>query len=331
MLKTDDIKKAMRYKLGVAFGFISTLAITPCLGFAFREIPLTPSAYTAGLTLTAAVPQTLGIGISLVRSCGGNEGLALMLTGASGRGGRVGGQGKAVHSGPQRGTAEHRWHCSKRVCNGHFPGQFATVLAGCGERWWFEQGSKACCLLRSARLLTPSPLRIPPPCCSGASASHACAAPATAPASACMHDIEWLRTNPPPPWRSGHQHHWHLHHATLAQGPLFRHGCDGASQDLYCQQWWRGCRTCLSATLRESCVVLRRPLRVLAQAPAFACLPRHGAAPPLLPCPPPFRPPACLPAHPTHADFDLSIDMVALLVNLLLSVFVPSVIGKVGG
>lgn len=35
-----------------------------------------------GLTLTTAVPQTLGIGISLVRSCGGNEGLALMLTGA---------------------------------------------------------------------------------------------------------------------------------------------------------------------------------------------------------------------------------------------------------
>ena len=33
-----------------------------------------------GLTLTTAVPQTLGIGISLVRSCGGNEGLALMLT-----------------------------------------------------------------------------------------------------------------------------------------------------------------------------------------------------------------------------------------------------------
>lgn len=30
------------------------------------------------------------------------------------------------------------------------------------------------------------------------------------------------------------------------------------------------------------------------------------------------------------ADFDLSIDMVALLVNLLISVLVPSVIGKVG-
>lgn len=34
-----------------------------------------------GLTLTTAVPQTLGIGISLVRSMGGNEGLALFLTG----------------------------------------------------------------------------------------------------------------------------------------------------------------------------------------------------------------------------------------------------------
>ncbi|KAL4434255.1 hypothetical protein ABPG75_000696 [Micractinium tetrahymenae] len=80
MLKTDDIKAALKHRLGVLFGFLSTLAITPCLGFAFREIPLTPDAYTAGLTLTTAVPQTLGIGISLVRSCGGNEGLALMLT-----------------------------------------------------------------------------------------------------------------------------------------------------------------------------------------------------------------------------------------------------------
>ena len=81
LLKTDDIKKAWQYKLGVAFGFLSTLAITPCLGFAFRAIPLTPQAYTIGLVLNTAVPQTLGIGISLVRSCGGNEGLALMLTG----------------------------------------------------------------------------------------------------------------------------------------------------------------------------------------------------------------------------------------------------------
>lgn len=68
MLRTDDIKAAWRHKLGVLFGFVSTLAVTPCLGFAMREISLTPQAYTMGLTLTTAVPQTLGIGISLVRA-----------------------------------------------------------------------------------------------------------------------------------------------------------------------------------------------------------------------------------------------------------------------
>ena len=44
MLRTDDIKAAWRHKLGVLFGFVSTLAVTPCLGFAFREISLTPEA-----------------------------------------------------------------------------------------------------------------------------------------------------------------------------------------------------------------------------------------------------------------------------------------------
>ena len=80
-LKTEDIKAAWQHKLCVLFGFVSTLALTPCFGFLLRIIPLTPAAYAAGLTVTAAVPQTLGIGITLVRSCGGNEGLALLLTG----------------------------------------------------------------------------------------------------------------------------------------------------------------------------------------------------------------------------------------------------------
>lgn len=48
MLKTDDIKKALRHKWGVLFGFVSTLAITPCLGFALREIHLTPEVRTPG-------------------------------------------------------------------------------------------------------------------------------------------------------------------------------------------------------------------------------------------------------------------------------------------
>jgi sodium/bile acid cotransporter 7 len=55
--------------------------VTPCLGFALREIPLNPPEFAAGLALFAAVPTTLGVGVSLVRSCAGNEGLALLLTG----------------------------------------------------------------------------------------------------------------------------------------------------------------------------------------------------------------------------------------------------------
>jgi predicted Na+-dependent transporter len=47
-LDTGDVKRALKYKMGVAFGFISTLAITPCLGFAYREIPLTPDEFTVG-------------------------------------------------------------------------------------------------------------------------------------------------------------------------------------------------------------------------------------------------------------------------------------------
>lgn len=49
MLKTDDIKKALRHKWGVLFGFVSTLAITPCLGFALREIHLIPEVRGRGL------------------------------------------------------------------------------------------------------------------------------------------------------------------------------------------------------------------------------------------------------------------------------------------
>lgn len=48
VLKTDELKAALRHRLGVIYGFIAVLGITPCLGFAYREIPLTPSAFAAG-------------------------------------------------------------------------------------------------------------------------------------------------------------------------------------------------------------------------------------------------------------------------------------------
>ena len=80
VLKTEDIRAALKHKVGVLYGFVAIIGITPCLGFALRAIPLTPPEYSYGLALFSAVPTTLGIGVSLVRSCKGNEGLALLLT-----------------------------------------------------------------------------------------------------------------------------------------------------------------------------------------------------------------------------------------------------------
>ncbi|KAG2453576.1 hypothetical protein HYH02_001794 [Chlamydomonas schloesseri] len=81
-LNTTELKKAMaRESLPtVIFGWVMISIVTPILGFAMREIPLTPPAFSVGLTIFCLVPTTLGIGIALVRSCKGNEAIALLLT-----------------------------------------------------------------------------------------------------------------------------------------------------------------------------------------------------------------------------------------------------------
>ncbi|PNW75313.1 hypothetical protein CHLRE_12g521950v5 [Chlamydomonas reinhardtii] len=81
-LNTSELKKALaRESLPtVIFGFVMISFVTPILGFAMREIPLTPPAFAVGLTIFCLVPTTLGIGIALVRSCKGNEAIALLLT-----------------------------------------------------------------------------------------------------------------------------------------------------------------------------------------------------------------------------------------------------------
>ncbi|GIL46904.1 hypothetical protein Vafri_3772 [Volvox africanus] len=82
VLNTTELRTAMRRESwpSVAFGFLMILLITPALGFAMREIPLTPPAFAVGLTIFCLVPTTLGIGVALVRSCKGNEAIALLLT-----------------------------------------------------------------------------------------------------------------------------------------------------------------------------------------------------------------------------------------------------------
>ncbi|EFN58255.1 hypothetical protein CHLNCDRAFT_20234, partial [Chlorella variabilis] len=79
VLRTEDIKRALSYWPGIVYGFVGILALTPFLGFALRELPLTPPEFASGLTIFAAVPTTLGVGEALVRASGGNAALALLL------------------------------------------------------------------------------------------------------------------------------------------------------------------------------------------------------------------------------------------------------------
>lgn len=80
----------------------------------------------------------------------------------------------------------------------------------------------------------------------------------------------------------------------------------------------------------------RRAARARFHRAGFApCHPGSRCSLHALPCHKPTRLESCSgqsanSLHPCAAGFDLSIDMVALLVNLIISVLVPSVIGKVG-
>mmetsp|Transcript_17974 Transcript_17974/g.38641 ORF Transcript_17974/g.38641 Transcript_17974/m.38641 type:complete len:386 (+) Transcript_17974:901-2058(+) len=79
-LNTQELSKVKGSKLATAYGFFAILLLTPCLGFAMREIPLEPEEFSIGLVIFCVVPTTLGIGVALVRSCKGNEAIALLLT-----------------------------------------------------------------------------------------------------------------------------------------------------------------------------------------------------------------------------------------------------------
>eukprot|EP00877_Chromochloris_zofingiensis_P005101 jgi/Chrzof1/14592/Cz09g08200.t1 len=81
-LRTDEMKASFsrRTILGTLFGFVSTVGITPLLGFAVRLLPFTPPEFTVGFTIFCIVPTTLGVGVSLVTSAKGNVGLAILLT-----------------------------------------------------------------------------------------------------------------------------------------------------------------------------------------------------------------------------------------------------------
>lgn len=68
VLKTEDLKQAVTHWQGMVYGCLAILAVTPCLGFALRELPLTPPEFAtggaggggAGLAGTAGLEGTAG-------------------------------------------------------------------------------------------------------------------------------------------------------------------------------------------------------------------------------------------------------------------------------
>ncbi|KAL4517654.1 hypothetical protein Ndes2526B_g02058 [Nannochloris sp. 'desiccata'] len=78
-LNTKNCKATLKFWPGILWGFVTILAITPCLGFALQAIPFTPPEFAAGLAIFSAAPTTLGVGAALVRQSKGDDALALLL------------------------------------------------------------------------------------------------------------------------------------------------------------------------------------------------------------------------------------------------------------
>ncbi len=47
-LQTDDMARALRYRLELAYGMVTILFTTSLLGFAFRGLPLSPPEFATG-------------------------------------------------------------------------------------------------------------------------------------------------------------------------------------------------------------------------------------------------------------------------------------------
>jgi sodium/bile acid cotransporter 7 len=70
----------LKHWVGVLYGLIAILVITPCFGFLMLMIPLQPREFATGLALFCVVPTTLGVGVALTAASKGNQALALLLT-----------------------------------------------------------------------------------------------------------------------------------------------------------------------------------------------------------------------------------------------------------
>jgi sodium/bile acid cotransporter 7 len=59
---SQDLGKARGHWLGLVYGILAILTLTPLFGFVMRAIPLQPPQFALGLVLYCIMPTTLGVG-----------------------------------------------------------------------------------------------------------------------------------------------------------------------------------------------------------------------------------------------------------------------------
>eukprot|EP00210_Caulerpa_lentillifera_P005409 g5171.t1 len=77
--KTSDVTGLSHFAVGLVYGVISILLMSPSIGFAVMKLNDIPRHYRIGLSIFLAMPTTLTMGIALVDQAGGNTALALLL------------------------------------------------------------------------------------------------------------------------------------------------------------------------------------------------------------------------------------------------------------
>jgi sodium/bile acid cotransporter 7 len=78
-LQTSEVKAALRAVPSYVFGFLSILAISPCLAFPIAHFNLGPAEFARGMALFAAMPTTTTSGVVMTTEAGGNVALSVLL------------------------------------------------------------------------------------------------------------------------------------------------------------------------------------------------------------------------------------------------------------
>lgn len=79
LFKTSDIQGIGKILIGLIYGVISILVLSPSTGLAVMKVKGIPHHFRVGLSIFLSVPTTLTMGIALVDQAGGNTTLALLL------------------------------------------------------------------------------------------------------------------------------------------------------------------------------------------------------------------------------------------------------------